>query len=99
MADNNQQLPDAQQPSARPNVTSEVGPTNADNYSSTSRPLWDGGYTAVNLGTNEPKTMTGNSVQSPLDGSNVSMTTGQPYGGPIVSTEQGKVSNETRPTA
>jgi len=96
MADNNQQLPNAQQPSARPNVTSEVGPTNADSNSLTNRPLWDGGYEAVNLGTNEPKTM---GSGTPFGGSNVSMTTGQPYGGPIVSTEQGKVSNETRPTA
>ena len=96
MADNNQQLPDAQQPSARPNVTSEVGPTNADTYNLNSRPLWDRGYEAVNLGTNEPKTMSGG---SPFGGSNVSMTTGQPYGGPVISTEQGTVNNETRPTA
>ena len=41
----------------------------------------------TNLHTNEPKTMTGNSVQSPFSGQDVSMTTGQPYGGPIVSTE------------
>lgn len=99
MADNNQQTPDASQPSARPQVTSETGPSNADSYSLSSRPLWDRGYDVTNLGTNEPKTMTGNSVQSPLGGADVSMTTGQPYGGPIVSTEQGKVSNETRPTA
>jgi hypothetical protein len=96
MADNNQQTPNVSQPSAHPSIQSEVGPTNADSYSLNSRPLWDRGYESVNLGTNEPKTMSGG---SPFGGSNVSMTTGQPYGGPIVSTEQGKVSNETRPTA
>jgi len=41
----------------------------------------------TNLQTNEAKTMTGNSVQSPFSGQDVSMTTGQPFGGPIVSTE------------
>jgi hypothetical protein len=96
MADNNQQNPNVSQPSAHPSIQSEAGPTNADSYSLNSRPLWDRGYEAVDLGTNGPKTMGGG---SPFGGSNVSMTTGQPYGGPIVSTEQGKVSNETRPTA
>jgi hypothetical protein len=41
----------------------------------------------TNLNVNEPKTMTGNSVQSPFSGQDVSMTTAQPFGGPIVSTE------------
>jgi hypothetical protein len=43
--------------------------------------------------------MEGSSVQSPLSGSDVSMTTGQTFGGPIVSTEQGSVANATRPTS
>ena len=52
----------------------------------------------TNLGVNEPGTM-GAGMQSPLSGSDVSMTTAQPFGGPIVSTEQGSVNNATRPTA
>lgn len=52
----------------------------------------------TNLHVNEPKTMTGNSVQSPFTGQDVSMTTGQPYGGPIVSTEvEPNVRNEAGP--
>lgn len=81
--DNNQQTPD--QPTSKPEVNSAVAP---DHYSA--KP-------ATNLGVNEPKTMTGASVQSPLTGTDVSMTTGQTFGGPIVSTEQGSVDNATRP--
>lgn len=52
----------------------------------------------TNLQMNEPKTMTGNSVQSPFSGQDVSMTTGQPYGGPIVTTEvEPNVRNEAGP--
>jgi len=85
--DNNQQDAKPVQQASSDKVTQAVGPTNADNNSLNSRPLWDGGYESTNLGTNEPKTMTGNSVQSPFSGQDVSMTTGQPFGGPIVSTE------------
>jgi hypothetical protein len=71
--DNNQQS--ASQPSGKPTVeNATLGHTEV------SQPV-------TNLGVNEPKTMSGNSVQSPLSGSDVSMTTGQPYGGPIASTE------------
>lgn len=82
--DNNQQTPS--QASGKPVVSNEtLSPT----YT---------GPGATNLGVNEPKTMSGNSVQSPLSGSDVSMTTGQPYGGPIVSTEiQPNVRNEAGP--
>lgn len=83
--DNNQQV--ASQPSAKPEVTQQtISPTMV------SQPV-------TNLGVNEPKTVAGTSVQSPLSGSDVSMTTAQPYGGPIVSTEQTKVSNQTGPNA
>jgi hypothetical protein len=85
--DNNQQDSNAVQPASSDKVTQAVGPTNADSYSAGNRPLWDGGYESTNLGVNEAKTMTGNSVQSPFSGQDVSMTTGQPFGGPIVSTE------------
>jgi hypothetical protein len=52
----------------------------------------------TNLNINEPKIMTGNSVQSPFSGQDVSMTTGQPFGGPIVSTEvEPNVRNEAGP--
>ena len=52
----------------------------------------------TNLHVNEPKTMRGNSVQSPFTGQDVSMTTGQPFGGPIVSTEiEPNVRNEAGP--
>jgi len=71
--DNNQQTPS--QASGKPSVENvTLGHTEV-------RP------SVTNLNVNEPKTMTGNSVQSPLNGANVSMTTGQPYGGPIVTTE------------
>lgn len=83
--DNNQQTPS--QAAAKPEISAATAP---DHYASDP---------VTNLGVNEPKTMTGASVQSPLSGSDVSMTTGQTFGGPIVSTEQGSVSNETRPTA
>ena len=88
MADNNQQVPNAQQPSSNPTWTNPVAP-----------PHNEVSANVVNLGVNEPKTMTGRSVQSPLSGSDVSMTTAQPYGGPIVTTEQTKVTNQTGPNA
>ena len=81
--DNNQQTPD--QPAAKPAVSAATAPDHV-----VSSPV-------TNLGVNEAKTMTGSSVQSPLSGSDVSMTTGQTFGGPIVSTEQGSVANATRP--
>lgn len=71
--DNNQQTPE--QPSAKPVVTAATAPDHQVTPSVT------------NLNVNEPKTMMGNSVQSPFSGQDVSMTTGQPFGGPIVSTE------------
>lgn len=83
--DNNQQTPD--QAAAKPAIVAETAPDH-----SASRPV-------TNLGVNEPKTMEGASVQSPLTGANESMTTGAVFGGPIVSTEQGSVNNATRPTA
>lgn len=77
--DNNQQDMTPVQVAASDKVTptNNVGPTNAD------------GNTAnvTNLGIHEPKTMAGSSVGNPLTGTNVSMTTAQPFGGPIVSTE------------
>lgn len=82
--DNNQQSPS--QASGKPEVSAQTAPGNG-----ASAPV-------TNLGVNEPKTMAGNSVQSPLTGTDVSMTTGQTFGGPIVSTEQGSVANATRPT-
>lgn len=81
--DNNQQTPD--QAAAKPTIVAETSPDH-----SASRPV-------TNLGVNEATTMGGASVQSPLTGSDVSMTTGQHFGGPIVSTEQGSVDNATRP--
>ena len=81
--DNNQQVAD--QVASKPEVTAATAPGNVINPGVT------------NLGVNEPKTMSGSSVQSPLTGTDVSMTTGQTYGGPIVSTEQGSVQNATRP--
>jgi hypothetical protein len=83
--DNNQQTPS--QATGKPEVTAQTAPDHSASASVT------------NLNVNEPKTMTGASVQSPLSGSDVSMTTGQAFGGPIVSTEQGSVANVTRPTA
>lgn len=81
--DNNQQTPD--QAASKPEVTSVTSPDHTASASVT------------NLGVNEPKTLAGDSVQSPLSGADVSMTTGATYGGPIVSTEQGSVENATRP--
>ena len=82
--DNNQQV--ASQPSGKPEVQNVTLA-----HTEVSQPV-------TNLGVNEPKTMTGNSVQSPLSGSDVSMTTGQPFGGPIVSTEvEPNVRNEAGP--
>ena len=83
--DNNQQAPD--QAAAKPEVSAATSPDHTASASVT------------NLGVNEPKTLAGSSVQSPLSGSDVSMTTGAAFGGPIVSTEQGSVNNATRPTA
>jgi hypothetical protein len=83
--DNNQQTPD--QAAAKPEVSAATAP---DHYASQS---------VTNLGVNEAKPMQGASVQSPLSGADVSMTTGAAFGGPIVSTEQGSVNNATRPTA
>ena len=83
--DNNQQTPS--QPAGKPEVTAATAPDHGASASVT------------NLGVNQAKTMEGASVQSPLSGSDVSMTTGQNFGGPIVSTEQGSVANATRPTA
>lgn len=81
--DNNQQSPS--QAASKPEVSAQTAPDHGASASVT------------NLGVNEPKTMAGSSVQSPLTGTDVSMTTGQTYGGPIVSTEQGSVANATRP--
>jgi hypothetical protein len=97
--DNNQQDNNPVQPASGPsNIGTGVGPDNADNFSATSRTLWDRSYEYNDLQINEPKTMTGNSVQSPFTGQDVSMTTGQPFGGPIVSTEtEPNVRNEAGP--
>jgi hypothetical protein len=84
--DNNQQAPNAKQ-GGSPNFTDPIFPHTEVNPSVT------------NLGLNSAKPMAGTSVQSPLSGADVSMTTPQAYGGPIVSTEQGKVSNQTGPNA
>ena len=73
--DNNQQDLSVSQGTGTPANTTPVLP-----HTEVSRPV-------TNLNLNEPKIMNGNSVQSPLNGADVSMTTGQPYGGPIVSTE------------
>ena len=81
--DNNQQAPS--QAASKPEISAQTAPDHT-----ASKPV-------TNLGVNEPKTLSGNSVQSPLTGTDVSMTTGQTYGGPIVSTEQGSVANATRP--
>jgi len=83
--DNNQQAPS--QAAGKPEVTAATAPDHGASASVT------------NLGVNEPKTLAGASVQSPLTGANESMTTGAAFGGPIVSTEQGSVNNATRPTA
>lgn len=83
--DNNQQTPT--QAATKPEVTAQTAPDHT-----VSAPV-------TNLNVNEPKTMTGASVQSPLTGTDVSMTTAQTFGGPIVSTEQGSVANATRPTS
>ena len=72
--------------SSAPSVSNETNPSHTVSQSVT------------DLGVNPAKTMS-NGVRSPLTGSNVSMTVAQPYGGPIVSTEQGKVSNQTGPNA
>ena len=81
--DNNQQAPS--QAAGKPEISAQTAPGNG-----ASSPV-------TNLGVNSPKTLTVSSVQSPLSGSDVSMTTGQTFGGPIVSTEQGSVDNATRP--
>ena len=52
--------------------------------------------TVTDLGIAEPKTI---NVASPITGPNVSMTVNTPYGGPIVSLEQGSVNNVTGPNA
>ena len=88
MADNNQQVPNAKQADANPAFSNPVAPPHNE-----VRP------SVTNLGVNPAKQMTGNSVQSPLTGADVSMTTPQAYGGPVVSTEQGKVTNQTGPNA
>lgn len=86
MADNNQQDASPVQPSAKPEVSAAVAP---DHYAS---------QAVTNLGVNEAKPVAGNSVQSPLSGQDVSMTVGQPFGGPIVSTEaEPNVRNEAGP--
>ena len=79
--------PEVSQPGSSTPVSNQTSPSQAHSAGVT------------DLGVNEPKTMSGNSVQSPFSGQDVSMTTGQPYGGPIVSTEQGKVANKTGPNA
>ena len=85
--DNNQQI-QVSQNAGEPSVQNV---TNPPTY--VSQPVND-------LGVNEPKIMSGNSVQSPLSGTDVSMTVGQAYGGPIVSTEvEPSVRNETGPYA
>lgn len=81
--DNNQQAPS--QAAGKPEISAQTAPDHGASASVT------------NLGVNEPKTMQGSSVQSPLTGANESMTTGATFGGPIVSTEQGSVNNATRP--
>ena len=83
--DNNQQIQGV--PASKPEVSAATSPDHTAAASVT------------NLNLNEPSTMAGGSVQSPFTGGDVSMTTGQPFGGPIVSTEQGSVGNATRPTA
>jgi hypothetical protein len=82
--DNNQQV--GSQPAGSPEVGTVTAPGNVINP----------GVTNLNL--NEAKTLSGG-MQSPFTGADVSMTTGQAFGGPIVSTEQGSVNNVTRPTA
>lgn len=80
--DNNSQIAD--QPAAKPEIAPATLPNNVINPGVT------------NIGLNEPKTLSGG-MQSPFTGADVSMTTGQPFGGPIVSTEQGSVGNVTKP--
>lgn len=83
--DNNQQTPT--QPATAPGFAENAGP----GAPLVSSPTQD-------LGLNEAKVMMGNSVQSPLSGQDVSMTVGQAYGGPIVTTEiEPPVRNETNP--
>lgn len=84
--DNNQQISNSRADSS-PNVGNETSPSQAS------------GPRVTDLNLSEPKTMTGAGIQSPFGGADVSMTTAQPYGGPIVTTEQGKVTNQTGPNA
>lgn len=75
--DNNQQVAGAgtEQPAAEPNVTAIATPGAVEITPNVS-----------NLGVNNPGRM---NVNSPLSGSDVSMTTPQYAGGPIASTEAG----------
>ena len=85
--DNNQQDASPVQASGSPANITEVAPAHNEVRQA-----------VTNLQMNEPKTMQGNSVQSPFSGQDVSMTTGQPYGGPIISTEiEPNVRNEAGP--
>jgi len=79
--DNNQQDNTVVQPTAATPVTEQAGSGATPNGAG----LSTGAIT--NIGINEAKVMTGNTVQSPFTSGDVSMTTGQPFGGPIVSTE------------
>ena len=85
--DNNQQDATVVQPTAGVNFTQAIGNNT------------EAGRSITNLGINEPKTVEGQSVQSPFGSGDVSMTTAQPYGGPIVTTEVPRVANETGPNA
>lgn len=85
--DNNQQDATVVQPTAPVHFTQAVAPAIERSEGIT------------NLGINEPKTMEGTSVQSPFGSGDVSMTTAQPYGGPIVTTEVPHVANETGPNS
>jgi len=91
--DNNQQLPTVVQPAAATPVTREASPGTTPDGAGLISP------NVTNLGVNQPKVMAGDSVQSPLSGNDVSMTTGQAYGGPIVTTEIPNVTNQTGPNA
>ena len=73
--DNNQQDITPVQPAAGVNFTQAVGNNT------------EAAAGVTNLGINEPKTLAGAGVANPLTGTNVSMTTAQPFGGPIVTTE------------
>lgn len=79
--DNNQQDATIVQPAAATPVTEQAGSGETPSGAG----LSTGAVT--NIGINEPKVMTGNTVQSPFTSGDVSMTTGQPFGGPIVTTE------------